>query len=972
MRWANSRQRSLGLCLARRLRCLAIGCILLLPPGISAALIVVRSDPWGDFGEAIGAAQAGDVLYLLPGTHRARDARLLDNLRIVGDGPTSTVIQCEYNWASGFLAEHITGALIEGVSIYGGRGHQTYPEDTPKGGALFSSGSEVTIRNCVIARCDVRDGEYHGLGGAICAEYGSRLTIEDCVFRDNAAEYGGAIYLTPMEWNSTLSQACWLAMRRCLLESNYAGRYGGALHLSGPGAMVIEDCSFIGNLADWGGALHRSGGPLELRNCRLLCNAASWGRGGALTLSGGPFSLSNCVLANNLVRDGNTNGSIDGAAISCSTGSLRLTNCTIAGNRVLELQDEDLMRQAGGVYLDDVSAEIANCIFRGNTEDIGFTSKARVDVRYCNIEDMFPGEGVTHLNPRFVDPENGDFRLLGDSPCIDRGSDDPVILSHTDIEGKPRLLFGGVAERPDLGAYEYDPATPLRICTESLRNPFADREYRVQLKATGGFGPYSWFPLSGNLPLGMELSGDGVLSGTPAIPGTYDFTVLVATLQGQSQQRSYQLEVSGYRNWYVDAGAGTLGDGSSPGSAFSTIQEAVDAASEGDMVHVAPGNYTGPIAVHVPIDLLGPGADKATIDGQQGGSVVSFWLLPFGKISGFTITNGLSDKGGGLFLYESGIEITDCVVESNSANYLGGGIYANLSPAKIRDCIVRGNVSGLGTYFAIQAGGGIYSYFSPLEIDRCIVENNGVIQAGYPYWGGGLSLQGSHPVVTNTLVARNYLDSPSAYKLGAGIFALFGSPIFVNCTIADNYVEDTGFVYRVGGLGAADCWATVRNCILWGNGIDLVDARAEYSVVGTPPKWTEGPGNINVDPQFVDPASSDYRLKDTSPCIDAAFNRYIGGCDTDLDGQPRVLNGLVDMGAYENPRHEFGRLVIEKESDAITLTWNSHPGETYTIESSEDLIHWFVLGIQPSGGLYTSWLRPANFPSPTFFRISKP
>ena len=164
----------------------------------------------------------------------------------------------------------------------------------------------------------------------------------------------------------------------------------------------------------------------------------------------------------------------------------------------------------------------------------------------------------------------------------------------------------------------------------------------------------------------------------------------------------------------------------------------------------------------------------------------------------------------------------------------------------------------------------------------------------------------------------------------------------------------------------------MRNCILWGNGIDLVDARAEYSVVGTPPQSVEGPGNINADPQFIDPASGDYRLRDTSPCVDAAFNRYIEGCDTDLDGQPRVLNGLVDMGAYENLRHEFGRLVIEKESDTVTLTWNSHPGETYTIESSEDLIQWFTIGNQPSAGLYTTWIRPANFPSPTFFRISQP
>ena len=159
-----------------------------------------------------------------------------------------------------------------------------------------------------------------------------------------------------------------------------------------------------------------------------------------------------------------------------------------------------------------------------------------------------------------------EYRSLGDSPCIDRGTDDPAILPETDIEGNPRILFGRIADRPDLGAYEYDPSLPLQVYNDSLERSIADHEYRTELKATGGFAPYSWFLLSGNLPGGLELSSDGVLSGTAAVPGTYDFTVLVATLHGQAEQRTYQLEVSGYRNWYVDASVSSSGDGISSGA----------------------------------------------------------------------------------------------------------------------------------------------------------------------------------------------------------------------------------------------------------------------------------------------------------------------------------------------------------------------------------------------------------------------
>ncbi|RKY13364.1 MAG: hypothetical protein DRP82_05480, partial [Planctomycetota bacterium] len=57
---------------------------------------------------------------------------------------------------------------------------------------------------------------------------------------------------------------------------------------------------------------------------------------------------------------------------------------------------------------------------------------------------------------------------------------------------------------------------------------------------------------------------------------------------------------------------------------------------------------------------------------------------------------------------------------------------------------------------------------------------------------------------------------------------------------------------------------------------------------------------IHSDPQFVDAANGDYHLKDTSPCIDAGDNSLVpSGVDKDLDGNPRIVNGTVDIGAYE-------------------------------------------------------------------------
>ncbi|MFQ5604657.1 MAG: DNRLRE domain-containing protein, partial [bacterium] len=57
-------------------------------------------------------------------------------------------------------------------------------------------------------------------------------------------------------------------------------------------------------------------------------------------------------------------------------------------------------------------------------------------------------------------------------------------------------------------------------------------------------------------------------------------------------------------------------------------------------------------------------------------------------------------------------------------------------------------------------------------------------------------------------------------------------------------------------------------------------------------------GNLDLDPQFVDPASLNWRLQSNSPAIDQADAGM--GAHVDLERLPRsVVNGMIDMGAFE-------------------------------------------------------------------------
>lgn len=59
-----------------------------------------------------------------------------------------------------------------------------------------------------------------------------------------------------------------------------------------------------------------------------------------------------------------------------------------------------------------------------------------------------------------------------------------------------------------------------------------------------------------------------------------------------------------------------------------------------------------------------------------------------------------------------------------------------------------------------------------------------------------------------------------------------------------------------------------------------------------------GNGNISADPKFVAAALGDYRLRHSSPCLDAGDNGYAVGA-TDLAGNDRIQNSTIEMGAYE-------------------------------------------------------------------------
>ena len=429
------------------------------------------------------------------------------------------------------------------------------------------------------------------------------------------------------------------------------------------------------------------------------------------------------------------------------------------------------------------------------------------------------------------------------------------------------------------------------------------------------------------------------------------------------------------------AQADTITVGPDPGYDFNTIQAGINAAGEGDTVIVAEGAYYENIhfyETNITLCSTDPNdsavVENTIIDGSGLGPVVTFprWGSQNSKLAGFTITGGSSrgitafgtkatishciirqNYGGGLYQccgtishclirdnagvglsYCSGL-ITHCIISGNTARFGGSGL--DHCDGQISNCVISGNSSS-------DYGAGVWDCGG--VISNCIISNNSASKVG----AGGIHCGWK---VSSTI--SNCLITGNTGSYGGGIFCDSSSPTVTNCTIAGN----TARLWGGGILSMYESNPIVTNCILWGNtapqgeqiavvagaggvfggwsgGIYYSSITISYSdieggqaaIYGSPEWINWGPGNIDLDPCFVDPGywadandpniivepndpnavwvNGDYHLLSISPCIDTGEPNYLPEPnETDLDGHPRLIDGdedsipIVDMGTYE-------------------------------------------------------------------------
>jgi len=302
---------------------------------------------------------------------------------------------------------------------------------------------------------------------------------------------------------------------------------------------------------------------------------------------------------------------------------------------------------------------------------------------------------------------------------------------------------------------------------------------------------------------------------------------------------------------------------------FTTIQNAIDIAQEGDVVRVPSGTYVENLNFGSKQIVLESISGPAHTILQAADKLNSVVILNGATIRGFTITGGTGKPAKSSYGFD----------------YYGGGIHAR-GESVIERCIITGNGKGVARKSAGTFAGGVY--------------------AG----------SGSKITLRDSLLYDNY-----AWACGGALLVDHGANMKIeNCTIFGN--DSTNFFGHQGGVGMANGEKVqIENSIIWGNSGDEIGAFASIYARGTQATVSHslieggftGTGNLKVSsPGFVNqnnPKGLDgvlgtvddgLRLTSNSSVISKAINEPTEELsEIDICGFLRIQGEAMDMGCYE-------------------------------------------------------------------------
>ncbi|MDH4201556.1 MAG: M4 family metallopeptidase [Phycisphaerae bacterium] len=688
------------------------------------------------------------------------------------------------------------------------------------GGAFYSyyplpSPDTYTLK-LDFTNCEFSENKAQGLGGAGYTKT-SILNLTDCFFVQNSGQSGGAVYTVNSDFE----------MQGALVYGNEAtglieGEYRPIVEEGLGGGVIAVDCK------------------VAIADSRILNNQAHGlnSCGGGLCIAGGQtykeLNLLNCLVAGNTSDNG-------GGGLSCRQNvNVEMDNCTVAGNT----SNNQL---GGGIFVDNSSTvSLANSIVSGNagygiyelpaggSTTPGGDSDAAYTLFYNNsVGDLFDAQtnqARTGKSALETMPQPGYTNVLVGDPLFADGPLDGYYLTQTSPAVDAGSMSAAVAMLGDPYPYTTDPAGMLDQGRLDLGYHYDDPSgipyYNLTAQIQNGGGTVT--PASGSyirgavVPLLANVNDEYFLTGWSGGTGN-DNSKDPKNVVLMTRDRDILVLVRLRR---------TLNVGTS--AEYDTLGDALDDVQDGDVIFIAPGEYTAASQYPSLTGYYELDGKQVTISGSNPDdeSVVRatvFRDLNFilSNLDEHTIVEGITIEQGGTTLQNADLTIRNCVFRECR--------FTRATPVHIGD-IPDGTD---GYHPSPIVGGAMEMRNSSPQIINCIFEDNAL-------YGGnaedGFEGGDNHP---------NGGDGgwPGAAYGGAVYCGFSSNPTFIGCTFSGNEVFGGN-----GGNGAD--FVTIENVDYWGGRgggwtyDDVVEQQTFIDYVG----WDGWSYNSNTEKYSLDAA----------------------------------------------------------------------------------------------------------------------
>jgi hypothetical protein len=276
---------------------------------------------------------------------------------------------------------------------------------------------------------------------------------------------------------------------------------------------------------------------------------------------------------------------------------------------------------------------------------------------------------------------------------------------------------------------------------------------------------------------------------------------------------------------------------------YGTIQAAVDAASDGDMVYVHPGTYYEHIRLRPGVHLVGAGAHRTALDGDGlGENLIDFTGAAGAVVRGFTLRN-VGPRAGGC---DSNRDALEC-----SGNWFAAAVYGDghdpetqggscLSSIVLMHNVIEVSDIGVLLYFHAAAA----------------IRNNLFLENGSGVIGSYLNAR--------SLIIGNTFDVAQYRILGAG---------------SSSGLDASNNIFANAPLGTE---VNVQPD-------NQLSCNVFFDVDDSGPLGPGEDGNVYLDPGFRDVSARDYRLRDDSEAL--LLGCYEGGLDSAFGLAPGAYGG---------------------------------------------------------------------------------